>query len=213
VAKHPPTRAEALAFAHAVNLRVSDIPEATTIPRHGKSSGQEKHEETACERLSPHGHLFPHSHIAEVISPWLQRGHELEVEQISSAVTVVSDERLIPSELAALQAPAVRACLARVLTRNFSVKRVRDAHWGRFTISRLPVSAPGTTATLGLRIAGTLNFAYSEVTLPVYVDALGFATGHAVVTVIAASVTQPVPTSTERELVALLLARATAHTI
>ena len=58
-----------------------------------------------------------------------------------------------------------------------------------------------------------LNLSYSEVSVPIYVDMLAFAVGHGAVELTAASVTQAVPAATEEELLALLLARAKAHSI
>ncbi len=197
---------------HAVKLSASDIPESSLAPKLSHtSSAHERSEEHVCERLAPHGDLLATHRVARASSPWLKRGQELETEEIGSAVTVLTNERAFAGAFRALRSPAIRACLARVLTRHFSERAVREARWGRFEISKIPISAPGATATLGLRVTGTLNFAYTEVSLPVYVDVLGFAVGHAGVLLSAASVTQPVPTVTEQELVALLLARTKAH--
>jgi hypothetical protein len=52
---------------------------------------------------------------------------------------------------------------------------------------------------------------YNEVSVPLYVDVVAFALGPAQVAMSAASITQPVPAATERQLLALLLARAKAH--
>ena len=100
------------------------------------------------------------------------------------------------------------ACVAHVLTRNFATKKVREAHWSRFTVSRIPVHLPGATRTIGVRLATALDFPFSEVSVPIYVDLVGFAEGPAEVVVLAGSATQPVPAATEGELLALLLARA-----
>lgn len=211
-ATRAPSRAQALEFVHAVNLSASDIPESSIAPKLSHSSNmREKSEEHVCERLAPHADLSLKHHLAEASSPRLERGQELETEEIRSGVTVVSDEHTVARAFNALQTPAIRACLARVFTHNFSEKAVREAHWGRFRITKIPISAPGTTTTIGLRVTGTLHFAYTEVSLPFYSDVLGFAIGHVGVAFTATSVTQPVPTATEQELVALLLARAKAH--
>ena len=86
-------------------------------------------------------------------------------------------------------------------------------HGGVFapTTTELPVGAPGSQGTLGWRGSTTLSLTFSEVTVPIYVDVLGFATGPAFVALIAASPTQPIPVQTEQRLVSLLLSRALAH--
>lgn len=206
-AQRAPSRAQALTFARAVNLSARDLPGASIAPRTPTTSdARERREYRACERSVEREHQ-----LVEASSPRLRRGQELETEEISSGVTVLSDEHAAVRQLSALGMPSLRECIARALTRNFADKAVREARWGRFTITRLAVHAPGASATIGLRIASTLNFPFSEVSVPVYVDLLGFAAGPAEVGLSAASVTQPVPTSTEQELVALLLARARAH--
>lgn len=204
-----PTRALALAFASTVNLSTGDIPEASIAAwKTSHETAREREEYRACE------HGFAHQRsLLERSSPRLERGRELEVEDFASAVAVVRDERTIAQTFRALQAPGVRACLARAFTRNFSVRPIREARWGRFTVTKLPLSAPGASATFGIRVSGALSLPYNEVTVPVYIDMVGFALGHGAVALTAGSVTQPVPTTTEQELVALLLARAKAHAL
>jgi hypothetical protein len=202
-----PSRAQALAFARAVNLSAQDLPGASVEAKTARSSdADEQRESRACE-----GSLEQSHKLVEASSPKLRRGRELEIEQIRSSVTVLSDERAVARQFALLASPALRECAARALTRSLADKTVKQARWGRVRISRLPVNAPGMSATIGIRILATLNFPFSEVSVPIYVDVLGFATGPAEVALSAMSVTQPVPARTEQELLALLLARARAH--
>jgi hypothetical protein len=204
-----PSRAQALAFARAVNLSVGDIPEASVEKsRTSRTDAEEKREEDACEPPADGGD--PHK-IAESSSPKLRRGQELEIEQIGSSVAILGDERAVARQFALLASPTLRECGARVLTRHLDDKRLSDARWGHVTVSRLAVNAPGASATVGLRIVEDLDLPFSEVTIPFYVDMLGFAIGRAEVALVAASATQPVPAATEQELLALLLARARAH--
>jgi hypothetical protein len=204
-----PSRAQALAFAHTVNLSVGDVPEASVeSKREARSDAREQREDRACERLVGLGR--PHQ-VAEASSPKLRRGTELEIERITSSVAILSDERALARQFALLASPKLRRCAARVLTRNIDDKRLRNARWGHVTVSRLPVSAPGTSATAGLRIVADLDLPFSEVTIPMYVDVMGFAIGRAEVALTAMSATQPVPAATEQELLELLLARARAH--
>lgn len=204
-----PSRAQSLAFANAVNLTAADIPEASVA--HGETrtdSARERRELRACEAHVKHAHAF-----VEVMSPKLRRGRELEIEQIRSGVAVVSDERAIPAEMAGVERPGVLECVAHVLTRNYSDKSIRDARWGRFTVSKLAVDLPGQKVTIGIRIVASLNLPLSEVSVPIYADVLGFESGPAEIMLIAASVTQPVPAATEQELLTLLSSRARAHAL
>ncbi len=204
-----PSRAQALAFAHAVNLSAGDIPEASVEKkRTATADASERREGGACERLVGWGH--PHT-ITEASSPKLRRGQELEVEQITSSVAILSDERAVARQFALLASPTLRKCAARALTRNLDDKSIANARWGRVSVSKLPVQAAGTSATLGIRIVASLDLTFSEVSVPIYVDVLGFSVGRAEVAMTAMSATQPVPATTEQELLSLLLARAKAH--
>jgi hypothetical protein len=203
------SRAQALAFARAVNLTVADIPEASVEKkRTSASNAEEKREYDACETS---GDVGDSHKVAEASSPKLRRGQELEIERITSSVTILSDEHALARQFALLASPTLRKCGARALARNLDDRRLRNARWGHVTVSKLPVSAPGTSATAGLRIVADLDLPLSEVTIPFYVDVLGFSIGRAEVALTATSATQPVPAATERELLALLLERARAH--
>jgi hypothetical protein len=206
-----PSRAQALAFAHAVNLSAGDIPEASVEKKHGATAtASERREGHACERRI--GWRNPHT-IVEASSPKLRRGQELEIERITSSVSVLSSERTVARQFALLASPALRECAARVWTRNLDDKSIRNARWGHVSVSRLPVQAAGTNATFGIRIVANLDLTFSEVSVPIYVDVLGFAIGRAEVALTAISATQPVPATTERELLALLLARSRSHSL
>jgi hypothetical protein len=191
-----------------VNLSASDIPGASVEAKRAHTSdARERREYRVCEGFFPK----PGDKLAEASSPKLRRGQELEIEQIRSSVTVLSDERAVARQFALLATPGLRKCAARALTRNLDDRPIGEARWGRVTVSRLPVHAPGTSATIGIRVLATLNLPFSEVSVPIYFDVLGFATGPAEVALTATSATQPVPATTEQELLALLLARARAH--
>jgi hypothetical protein len=203
------TAADARAFARAVNLTAADIPGGSVERRKGNQARlgpAERVELARCERGASRGHR-----LLETDSPLIKRGNELETEEIRSYVTVLAHGRRAAVELPPLESRGVRECVARVLTRYFADRSVREAHWGRFTISGLPVQAPGADGAIGIRVETTLTLTFSEVTVPIYFDLLGFTSGPAVVSLWAVSVTQPVPAATEQRLLSLLLARAQLH--
>ncbi len=201
------TRARALVFARAVNLRAADIPGASIsrkkeVQRKPTDPG-ERRELAHCESAVRRVHR-----LIEAQSPQFTRGEELEKEEIRSYVTVRIDGRQAAPELSPLKSRGVRECVARVLTRRFADRSIREAKWGRFTVAELPVQAPGTDGTIGIRVATTLTLSFSEVSVPIYFDVLGFASGPVGIALSAVSVTQPVPAATEQRLLSLLLARA-----
>jgi hypothetical protein len=202
-----PTRAQALAFVRAVNLTAADVPEATVS--HAKKRAGAAGERGELDRCEvPRGHV---GGFVEHDSPKLTRGEKLETEQIRSYVAVASSGRTAERGLALLASRTVRACVARVLSRQFARQAVSGAHWGRASVLPLPIPAPGADAAAGIRIGAALTIEYNEVSVPIYVDVVAFALGPAQVAMSAASITQPVPAATEHQLLALLLARAKAH--
>jgi hypothetical protein len=201
----PITKARALAFARAVNLTAADVPEAKASHRR-KSPEHDEH--------TPCGLASPQDELVSIPSAKLTRGTELEVEEISSAVDVVTSDRFAIGDIAVLRSPKGRQCLERVLIKRYLDhavgKRADDARIGRIQLSRLPVQAPGTTGSAGVRITVTVTYSYSETTVPVYIDLLVFTLGPAEVTATAASPIQPEPETTDRQLMQLLLERAKA---
>jgi hypothetical protein len=201
------TRAQALAFARAVNLKTADIPEGSIDHKNkAHSDPLEQQELSRCESAARW-----RTKLIEASSPRFTRGKELEREEISSSVTVLGGGARTAPELSRLESSHVRDCIARVLTKRFAEKSIGEAHWGRFALSRLPVQAPGADGTIGIRASTTLNFSFSEISVPIYVDVLGFSAGPVAVGLVAVSATQPVPAATEQRLLILLLERTNAH--
>lgn len=201
-ASAPVTKARALAFARAVNLTAADVPEAKASHRH-ESQGDEQ---------EPCGLAGRRQELAGVGSPTLTRGSELELEEIKSSADVVSSERFAVRDVAVLRSTAGRGCLEHYLSRRYLRhavgRRAFDAHIAQIRLSPLPVQAPGTSGSAGLRITMTVSSSESETSVPVYIDFFVFTLGPAEVTVSAASAVQPEPETTDKQLVSLLLQRA-----
>ncbi len=198
----PVTKARALAFARAVNLTAADVPEARASHRH----------ESQADEYEPCGLAGRRHELAAAASPTLTRGSELELEEIKSGADVVSSEGFAIRDVAVLRSTAGRACLERYLSRRYLRhavgKRAFDTHIGQIQLSPLPVQAPGSSGSAGLRITMTLSSSESETSVPVYIDFFVFTLGPAEVTVSAASAVQPEPEATDKQLVSLLLQRA-----
>lgn len=198
----PITKARALAFAHAVNLTAGDVAEAKVS--HSRESPD--HEPAQC------GIAGAQHELVGAQSPKLTRGSELEVEEISSGVNVARGARYAASDIAVLRSAKGRGCLERDLIRHYLDhtvgKRADDARIGKIQLSPLPLQAPGTSGSVGVRITETVTYSYSETSIPVYIDFFLFTLGPAEVTVTAVSPVQPEPETTDRQLMQLLLERA-----
>jgi hypothetical protein len=202
----PPTRADALALGRAINLTAGDIPGASISRKKQRSS-------EAAERPRCEGSIGRGPNIAEVQSPRLTRGSELETEEFRSSVTVRPDARAAARDLAWLRRPGAAQCIAHTLSRRFGGRTIREAHWGAFRVSPLSTQVPGAARTIGLRITTTLSFPVTEISVPIYLDLLLFASGPAEIGMWGMSATQPVPAATEQRLLSLLLDRAQAHAL
>jgi hypothetical protein len=201
----PVTKARAVAFARAVSLTAADIPGASIDRVRARFEPEEKGQVSRCE-----GNPRKQPSLADVPSANLKRGSELESEWFRSYVTVLTRGRNAAPELSTFKSPSERECIARALTRRFAGRSLGEARWGRFSISPLPIQAPGAQTTVGFRVATTLSFTFSEITAPLYMDVFGFGSGPVAVGLLAVSGTQPVPEATEQRLISLLLARAKA---
>jgi len=201
-ASAPITKARALAFARAVNLTAADVPEAKAS--HRRESPEREHAQC--------GFSGPQHELVGAQSPKLTRGTELEVEEIRSGVNVVRGAHYAAGDIAVLRSAKGRACLERNLIRDYLDhtvgNRADDARIGGIRLSPLPVQAPGTSGSAGVRITETVTYADSETAIPVYIDFLAFTLGPAEVTVTAVSPVQPEPETTDRQLMQLLLERA-----
>jgi hypothetical protein len=197
------TKAEGIAFAHAVNLTVADVREATTSRRRRRS----EHEPAEC------GLVGSAHEIVDVKSPLLSRGAGLEKEQISSGVSILSSARVAEKDVASAQSAKGRACLARLLRQRLAGKVGKGVSFGHLALVSLPVQAPGADGSVGLRIVMSLIPDGTEVSIPAYVDLLVFTRGPAEISLVTISSVQPEPATTEQQLMSLLVRRATTHTL
>jgi hypothetical protein len=201
----PVTKAEALAYARAVNLRSSDLPGLTV------KSGEGEHEEDGsapAERAfaSCSGGVRPRLRVIERASPTFSGAAPAESEQLGSVVEVMPTRALMERHNAAVHSPRGLACLKHLIPAAMALANTGRVRFGPVAITQLPntLATPGSFAT--------------EFTLPIrgssadlYVDALGFTAGASEVTVSAIGYPQAVPEEVEQRLLSLLYGRARAH--
>jgi hypothetical protein len=204
-ASGPVSVAAAEAFAHAVNLTVSDIPGALARKRESHSEKQrEKRAFASCLGVqSAH-------EVVDVKSPQLDRGTGIEGESFTSSVTVVKHPLEAEHEIEAVRHFDGQPCLGRLLRRSLLDDSHGRARFGALHISSLHTQVLGAAASAGLRIEVTLRTARGR-PVPFYTDELAFAIGPAEIQLGAFSVAQPVASTTEQQLLALLAQRARAH--
>jgi hypothetical protein len=204
----PIAKAEADAFARAVNLRVSDLPGATAL--HGAIFGPEavQYEALRCGRQSKLG--------ADPIGggeSWLTDSQE----NIVSIVAVAASQRLAKAKLATLGSRRGRICLAQALGRALTFERRHELERSRAVkVTFVPVAELVGAGAVAIHVLAKLppieeeNPPSKPRTRYINIDAAFFRVGPAEIAFFALGATR-FPPATEAHLLALLHSRAKAH--
>jgi hypothetical protein len=185
----PVTKASAVAFARAVNVRAGDLSgmEAVGIEHSAPNSGIAAFRFAECA-----GGISPARIVADVRSVLLWTSTNLQWRGIQSHVAVMPSEAL-----------ARRNLVASTSRRGLRCERSR----GDTSVSPIRMVLPGGAHVAGSRIA--LSQGGSGHRLD-YKDFLRFVAGPAEVVLVAAGSAHPVARGTERELLGVLYRRAIA---
>lgn len=199
-------RREALALAHAINLRPADVPGFTASTAHERETAAEKHLEHELLRcVGEHG---TETQVAEVSSDQFERQVSLRAEAVQSGVTVQRTPALAARELEVIRGPRVHACLTHYLDLLLAARR-SGGRLAPVSISQGTPPASGAAGSFAFRIRTTILA--RGVAIPIYFDILGFVVGPAQVTLFTDGLPEPFPAASEEKLFSLLLARAKAH--
>jgi hypothetical protein len=194
----PLTKAQAVDYADAVNLRASDVPGLALVPpdqtinrRPGSvlevTPGQVKF--ARCT-----GGVNPHRRVAEIGSPTFQGGSGDRSYRVMSEIFVWPTAALAVKNASGGRPALFKACVT---------------HEGPDTVSQSPVPVPGVhRSVINLRVSVTIDHVRS------YQDTLGFVSGPAEIELTALSIYYPVSSAIQHRLLsllALLYSRAKAH--
>ncbi len=207
-----PTKAQAVAFAHAVNLSAADLPGFTVSHTNGKHSTAK---EKQAERQLKHclGEPKAHKGLVELGSKSFERETASSDVSVSSEVTVLRTPALAARGLALIRRPRTRKCAAHFFNLLISGLESTGAKIGKVKLSTSTPPAPGTQGSFGWRLSATVTAAKSSAHIAFYVDILGFVDGRAAVTLLSSSVPQPLPPDEELKLFSLLVERAKTHPV
>jgi hypothetical protein len=200
------TRARALAFATAVNLREADVPglHAANKAEHQSSSGKAIERELEhCIGVASANQLF------ESGSKDFEHSGGISQFDVSSNVSVSKSAALAAGELTKLRSAHTRDCLKRYLSLLFKGSSYRGAVIGPVSIAAGSPPAAGTSGSIGLRISTSITV--RTIRIPFYLDILGFVYGPAEVSLLSSGLPVPFPAATQQRLFLSLLARAKAH--
>jgi hypothetical protein len=210
----PITKAQAVAYAKAVNLRASDLPGATSVK--GAIFGPEavQYEALRCGLQGRPG-IVP----AGGGESWLANRRALAdsvVAGVGSLVVVAPSNYYAEVEIAGLQSRGGRTCLARALGRALSFERhhkTESSHTVKVTV--VPIGKYVAGVHLDIHVLAKLSLIEGvkpEATEARYinVDAAFFRVGPADIAFFALGATR-FPSATEIQLLTLLHSRAEAH--
>lgn len=209
-----PTRAQALAFAHAVVLSAADVPGFSVSSEHEAGSAREKRLERSMLRCAgaPNpgkGAASSAQGLAQESSKDFNLKRGIVNLGVSSEVSVAQTSALAQKELAAIRSARVRGCFSRYLDQVFKGQRYGGASIGRVAIQSGTPPAPGMTGSFGWRVTAALTV--DGIRIPFYLDFLGFVDGPAEVTLLSSGVPRPFPADAQQRLFSMLLSRARAH--
>lgn len=201
------TKAQATAFAGAVNLQAPDLPGMSqTKPESERSAQPAARQLARCD-----GGVNPDRRVAQVHSAVFTGTRRAKFERISSEVEVMPTAALIAEDNAAVRSQRGLKCVIRQLGQEAAGASSKAGRIGPIKISKLPspLSGAGADGTFEYRIGTSITA--GPRTIPMYIDLLGFLSGPAEVDMTAIGAPRPVPSAREARLLSVLLARAKAH--
>jgi hypothetical protein len=203
------SKAEATAYANAVNLGVADVPGMVSVSQEGEEKAEKYPVTSRC------GLQESHVHVVDIHSPTFRRGDGLQLKEVRSDVEVVPTVALADRKLAQIQAdirsPSARACLKRVYTQIFARSLTKGVTGrARVTFGRTTLTFPHPTVprSFGLRLVFpfTVIGTVRSIGGSFDVDAFGFVAGPAAISLTSFGFSGPAPT--EQHLLSLLYSRA-----
>jgi hypothetical protein len=208
-----PTPVQAIAYAHAVNLRASDLPGFTSIGNEGEEPkpGRYSLEYSRCL-----GSVSPARRIAMISSPEFSAGRGFYGKIIKSTVEVWPTPAMVALNNARSHSAHGRACLVRFLEAvHKKINRERNGRGqiGPFTLTIFPNPLPRVSHSFLTKINETRLLRTGAVRAHIYRDIFGFTTGPIEIGLEAIGFGHPIPARTEKQVLRLLYSRATTNTI
>jgi hypothetical protein len=196
--------AAAKGVATAINLRHSDLP---TLKVQGNpvtaQDRQNNAKLAACIGETPPGKALADVDSSNFVGP------APDTLTISSEAQIQPSTAAVASDLAAIRRPAALSCLQSALVKALATTAPKDS---TYTVStaRLSATLSGTTGVAAVRVTAIFHVKQGSktVTVPAYIDDVGFAYGQAEVSLNVISTLQPPSAKLETKLAELLVARS-----
>jgi hypothetical protein len=205
------TKAQAVAYTHAVNLRAGDLPGFSTIGSEAEAPepGRYGRQAILCSR----GVNSPRR-IVQVHSAEFTAGRALYGEVLKSTVEVWPTPALVALNNVRSHNARGQRCLKRFLEADHKqINRERDGREqiGPFTITIVPNPLPGVSHSFLMTINETRLLRTGPIRAHIYRDVFGFIAGPAEIELEAIGLGHPVPTPAEAKALLVLLDRATGN--
>jgi hypothetical protein len=201
----PTTKAQALAYAHAVNLRPSDMPGFTSI---GSEAEAPEPGQYGLQAIRCGGGVNPARRIVQAHSAEFSAGRAFYGKVVKSIVKVWPTPALVALNSVRSHSSRGRRCLARFLEsvhKRLNHERKGRRHLGPFNITIVPDPLPGVSHSFLTTINETLLLRTGAIRAHIYHDIFGFVTGSAEIELEAIGFGHPIPTPTEAKALLLLL--------
>ncbi len=184
----PVTEAQLVVYAHAVNLRVADLPEA--VARGSAETVKHRRSESPLLRCTG---LTSAQNVLAIASRSLNGSGGV----FQSAVLAMPSTAVATAYVAAFNTSRGRKCLERTVSGTQAK-----------VISAVPLAVPVGPGSVGVR---TLVRFGSPGSPRLYIDEFFFVVGPTVVSLLTSYGEKPAPLAIERRLLSLLYSRAEAH--
>lgn len=212
-ASGPITKAQAVAYAHAVNLQAGDLPGFTSS---GSETEAPKPGQLALEEIRCSDGVSPARRIAKMESTEFSAGRAFYGKIMKSTVEVWPTPALVASNNSSSHKARARACFVRFLKalhQRTNRERKGRMQLGPFTIATVPNPLPGVSHSFLTTINETRLLRTGAIRAHIYRDIFAFITGPAEIELEAIGFGHPVPAATEEKALLLLLAHARANAI
>ena len=196
----------AAAVASAINLRHSDL--ATLKTQSNPLTAADRRSSAAvaaCVGETPPGKDYADIQSSDFVGPAPTQ------LTISSETQILPTAALVASDLAAIRRPKALSCLESALGKALETTAPKGSTF-KVSVARLPATLPGTDGVAAVRVTVVFQIKSGSktVTVPAYIDDVGFSLGQAEVSLNVVSTTAPPSAALETRLAVLLVSRARA---
>lgn len=202
------SRDAAPSVANIINLRHGDLPTLKQKPNPITADQRKQSEQqAACIGEAPPSKVLTDLQSPEFVGP------SPDQVTIDSEVQIQPDAATVAHDLAAIRQPKALRCLQSELVKAIATTTPKGSTY-TVSIARLPATLPGTDGVAAVRVTAIFHIPQGKkkVTVPAYIDDIGFSYGQAEVSLNVISTLQPPSSSLETKL-ALLLVKRTREAI